>query len=207
MTLESLHTNRRKCSGQKPICVNCSKYDRICVYDSDIRESRVKGLQQANQKLQDELAAAKLLMRQMAGGSAQFRGAVSELLEEDRQPSEITHLLKHDENVNGERDETDGGRRSKTLGDAILHDVANDYLFPVEEIESFSADSSSMKQESSPDTDSCVAIESAAEPTYTANPYTISTPDYTSTEMLIDYNKPSTRVRIKLPRENPCARY
>ncbi|KAG4261404.1 hypothetical protein FPRO03_11955 [Fusarium proliferatum] len=181
---------KAKCNGQKPICVNCSKYDRTCVYDSDIRESRVKGLQEENQKLQDELAAAKLLMKQMAGGSAQLRGAVSDLLEEDRQPSEITHLLKHDESLNGE---ADGGRRSKTLGDVILHDVVNDYLFPVEEIESFSADSSSLKQESSPDTDSCVAMESAAEPTYAANPYMISTPDYTSTEMLIDYNKPSTR--------------
>ncbi|KAG4271856.1 hypothetical protein FPRO04_10588 [Fusarium proliferatum] len=181
---------KAKCNGQKPICVNCSKYDRTCVYDSDIRESRVKGLQEENQNLQDELAAAKLLMKQMAGGSAQLRGAVSDLLEEDRQPSEITHLLKHDESLNGE---ADGGRRSKTLGDVILHDVANDYLFPVEEIESFSADSSSLKQESSPDTDSCVTIELAAEPTYTANPYMISTPDYTSTEMLIDYNKPSTR--------------
>ncbi|KAG4292442.1 hypothetical protein FPRO06_13695 [Fusarium proliferatum] len=181
---------KAKCNGQKPICVNCSKYDRTCVYDSDIRESRVKGLQEENQKLQDELAAAKLLMRQMAGGSAQLRRAVSDLLEEDRQPSEITHLLKHDESLNGE---ADGGRRSKTLSNVILHDVANDYLFPVEEIESFSADSSSLKQESSPDTDSCVAMESAAEPTYTANPYMISTPDYTSTEMLIDYNKPSAR--------------
>lgn len=140
----------------------------------------------------------------MAGGSAQLRRAVSDLLEEDRQPSEITHLLKHDESLNGE---ADGGRRSKTLSNVILHDVANDYLFPVEEIESFSADSSSLKQESSPDTDSCVAMESAAEPTYTANAYMISTPDYTSTEMLIDYNKPSTRVRIKLPRGHPCARY
>lgn len=204
MALESLQTNRRKCNGQKPICVNCLKYDRTCVYDSDIRESRVKGLQEENQKLQDELAAAKLLMRQTAGGSAQLRRAVSDLLEEDRQPSEITHLLKHDESLNGE---ADGGRRSKTLSNVILHDVANDYLFPVEEIESFSADSSSLKQESSPDTDSCVAMESAAEPTYTANPYMISTPDYTSTEMLIDYNKPSARVRIKLPRGHPCARY
>ncbi|KAI1036086.1 hypothetical protein LB504_011396 [Fusarium proliferatum] len=191
---------KAKCNGQKPICVNCSKYDRTCVYDSDIRELRVKGLQEENQKLQDELAAAKLLMRQMAGGSAQLRGAVSELLQEDRQPSEIAHLLKYDESLNGE---ANGGRRSKTLGDVILHDVANDYLFPVEEIESFSADSSSLKQESSPDTDSCVAIESAAGPTYTANPYTISTPDYTSTEMLIDYNKPSTRPVTDSPESIP----
>ncbi|EXK28583.1 hypothetical protein FOMG_15051 [Fusarium oxysporum f. sp. melonis 26406] len=185
---------KAKCNGQKPVCINCSKYDRECVYDSDIMESRVKGLQQANQKLEDELAAAKLLMRQMANGSAQLRSAVSELLEEDKQPSEITELLKNDENANDKMDEADSGRLSSTLKDPILRDVANgtSHLFPVEKFESFSADSSSMKQESSPDTDSRIAMESAAGVTYTANPSTISTPNYTSTETLIHYTQTST---------------
>ncbi|EXL42025.1 hypothetical protein FOCG_15382 [Fusarium oxysporum f. sp. radicis-lycopersici 26381] len=185
---------KAKCNGQKPVCINCSKYDRECVYDSDIMESRVKGLQQANQKLEDELAAAKLLMRQMANGSAQLRSAVSELLEEDKQPSEITELLKNDENANDKMDEADSGRLSSTLKDPILRDVANgtSHLFPVEKFESFSADSSSMKQESSPDTDSCIAMESAAGVTYTANPSTISTPNYTSTETPIHDTQTST---------------
>ncbi|RKL35187.1 hypothetical protein BFJ70_g8045 [Fusarium oxysporum] len=185
---------KAKCNGQKPVCINCSKYDRECVYDSDIRESRIKGLQQANQKLEDELAAAKLLMRQMANGSAQLRSAVSELLEEDKQPSQITELLKNDENANDKMDEADSGRLSSTLKHPILRDVANgsSHLFPVEKFESFSADSSSMKQESSPDTDSRIAMESAAGVTYTANPSTISTPNYTSTETLIHYTQTST---------------
>ncbi|KAF5255873.1 hypothetical protein FOXYS1_13686 [Fusarium oxysporum] len=185
---------KAKCNGQKPVCINCSKYDRECVYDSDIMESRVKGLQQANQKLEDELAAAKLLMRQMANGSAQLRSAVSELLEEDKQPSEITELLKNDEYANDKMDEADSGRLSSTLKDPILRDVANgtSHLFPVEKFESFSADSSSMKQESSPDTDPRIAMESAAGVTYTTNPSTISTPNYTSTETLIHYTQTST---------------
>ncbi|EGU80596.1 hypothetical protein FOXB_08880 [Fusarium oxysporum f. sp. conglutinans Fo5176] len=185
---------KAKCNGQKPVCINCSKYDRECVYDSDIMQSRVKGLQQANQKLEDELAAAKLLMRQMANGSAQLRSAVSELLEEDKQPSEITELLKNDESANDKMDVADSGRLSSTLKDPILRDVANgtSHLFPVEKFESFSADNSSMKQESSPDTDSSIAMESAAGVTYTANPSTISTPNYTSTEMLVDYTQTST---------------
>ncbi|ENH69280.1 Nitrogen assimilation transcription factor nit-4 [Fusarium oxysporum f. sp. cubense race 1] len=170
---------KAKCNGQKPVCINCSKYDRECVYDSDIMQSRVKGLQQANQKLKDELAAAKLLMRQMANGSAQLRSAVSELLEEDKQPSEITELLKNDESANDKMDEADSGRLSSTLKDPILRDVANgtSHLFPVEKFESFSADNSSMKQESSPDTDSCIAMDI---PVYSSqlsysNPSTIST--------------------------------
>ncbi|KAL9560765.1 hypothetical protein ACKAV7_015082 [Fusarium commune] len=183
------------CNGQKPVCVNCSKYDRECVYDSSIRESRIKGLQQANKKLEDELATAKLLLRQMANGSAQLRGVVSELLEEDKQPSEITELLKNDESANGEMEEADSGRLSTTLNDPILSEVANgtSHSFPVDDVKSFSADSSSLKQEeSSPDSDSCIAIVSAAADTYTANPSTISTPNYTSTEMLIDYTQPNT---------------
>lgn len=172
-------------------------------------ESRVKGLQQANQKLEDELAAAKLLMRQIANGSAQLRSAVSELLEEDKQPSEITELLKNDEYANDKMDEADSGRLSSTLKDPILRDVANgtSHLFPVEKFESFSADSSSMKQESSPDTDSRIAMESAAGVTYTANPSTISTPNYTSTETLIHDTQTSTPVRIKMLRGRPYVRY
>ncbi|KAF5974486.1 major facilitator superfamily transporter [Fusarium coicis] len=152
---------KAKCNGQKPVCVSCSKHDRECVYDSDIRELQVRGLQQANQKLQDELAAAKLLMRQMANGSAQLRGAVSELLEEEKQPSEISELLKSDGTTNLRTDEVDDSRLSSRLNDPILDEVDNDtsYSFPVDDFESFSADSSSMKQEqSSPDSDSCIAI-------------------------------------------------
>ncbi|KAF5544679.1 major facilitator superfamily transporter [Fusarium phyllophilum] len=186
---------KAKCNGQKPVCVNCSKHDRPCVYDSDIRESRVRGLQQANQKLQDELAAAKLLMRQMASGSAQLRRTVSELLEEEKQPSEIAKLLKNDERADDKMDEADSGRLLSTLCDPILRDVANgtSHSFPVDDFESFSADSSSMRQEeSSPDSDSCVAMESTAANPYTANHSTISTPNYTSTEVFTDYTQPNT---------------
>ncbi|KAG5781944.1 hypothetical protein H9Q69_002876 [Fusarium xylarioides] len=186
---------KAKCNGQKPVCASCSKHDRKCVYDSDIRELRVRGLQQANQKLQDELAAAKLLMRQMASGSDQLRGAVSELLEEEKQPSEISELLKSDGTTNLRTDEVDDSRLSSRLNDPILGEVENgtSHSFPVDDLESFSADSSSMKQEeSSPDSDSCIAIESASGNTYTTNLSTISTPSYTSTEMLIDYTQPNT---------------
>ncbi|KAF4493718.1 aflatoxin efflux pump AFLT [Fusarium agapanthi] len=186
---------KAKCNGQKPVCVNCSKNDRQCVYDSDIRESRAKGLQQANKKLEEELEAAKLLLRQMANGSAELRGTVSELLEEEKQPSEITELLKSDRTTNPEMEAVDDSRLSSILNDPILGHVANgtSHSFPVDHSESFSADSSSMNQEeSSPDSDSFIAMESAAVNSYTANASVISTSDYTSTEMPIDYTQPNT---------------
>jgi hypothetical protein len=202
-SLEIQLTNPLQCNGQKPVCVSCSKHDRECVYDSDVRELQVRGLQQSNQKLQDELAAAKLLMRQMANGSAQLRGAVSELLEEEKQPSEISELLKSDGTNNLRTDEVDDSRLSSRLNDPILDEVDNDtsHSFPVDDVESFSADSSSMKQEqSSPDSDSCIAIGSASGNTYSANLSTASTPSYTSTEKWIDFTQPNTPVRIKISR-------
>ncbi|KAF5716155.1 nitrogen assimilation transcription factor nit-4 [Fusarium mundagurra] len=186
---------KAKCNGQKPVCVSCSKHDRECVYDSDIRESRVRGLQQANQELQDELAAAKRLMRQMASGSAQLRGAVSELLEEEKQPSEISELLKSDGTTNLGTDEVHNSRLPSTSNDPILGEVDNgtSHSFPVDDFESFSADSSSMKQgQSSPESDSCVAIASVSGNTYTASFSTISTPSYASTEMIIEHTQENT---------------
>ncbi|KAF5593029.1 major facilitator superfamily transporter [Fusarium pseudocircinatum] len=191
---------KAKCNGQKPVCVNCSKYDRQCVYDSDIRESRVRGLQETNKRLEDELEAAKLLLRQMANGSAELRGTVSELLEEEKQPSEISELLKSDKTTSLEMEVVDDSRPSGTSNDTILRNVANDtsHSFPVDNFESFSAGSSCMKQEeSSPDSDSFIVMESAATNAYTANASTISTPNYTSTELLIDHTQPNTPVRIK----------
>ncbi|KAF5231494.1 hypothetical protein FANTH_13406 [Fusarium anthophilum] len=186
---------KAKCNGQKPVCVNCSKYDRQCVYDSDIKESQVKGLQEANKKLEEELEAAKLLLRQMASGSAELRGAVSDLLEEEKQPSEITELLKSDRTTNPEMEVVDDGRLSSTLNEPILGHVANgtSHSFPVDHSESFSANSSSTKQEeSSPESDSFIAMESRAVNSYTANASVISAPDYTSTEVPIDYTQPNT---------------
>ncbi|VTT76738.1 unnamed protein product, partial [Fusarium fujikuroi] len=184
-----------QCNGQKLVCISCSKYGRECVYDSDIRESRVKGLQQANQKLQDELAAAKLLIKQMATGSAQLRGAVTELLEEEKQPSEITELLKNDETANDKMNEADSSQPLSTVNDPILPGVTDgpSYSFPVDNCESFSADRSSMTQESSPDSSSCIATESAAANTYTTNASSISTNSFTSTEMLINYTQAITQ--------------
>ncbi|KLP02448.1 uncharacterized protein Y057_1228 [Fusarium fujikuroi] len=186
---------KAKCNGQKLVCISCSKYGRECVYDSDIRESRVKGLQQANQKLQDELAAAKLLIKQMATGSAQLRGAVTELLEEEKQPSEITELLKNDETANDKMNEADSSQPLSTVNDPILPGVTDgpSYSFPVDNCESFSADRSSMTQESSPDSSSCIATESAAANTYTTNASSISTNSFTSTEMLINYTQAITQ--------------
>ncbi|SCV50269.1 uncharacterized protein FFB14_11358 [Fusarium fujikuroi] len=186
---------KAKCNGQKPVCAGCSKYGRECVYDSDVRESRVKGLQQANQKLQDELAAAKLLIKQIANGSAQLRGVVSELLEEEKQPSEIAELLKSDETTNDEMNDADSIRPSSALDDPMLRDVANDtpYYFLVDNFESFSAESSNMKQQEFwPGSDSGIAVDSAAANTHKPNPSTIFTPNYTSTEMQIDYTQPNT---------------
>ncbi|VZH89276.1 unnamed protein product, partial [Fusarium fujikuroi] len=179
-----------QCNGQKLVCISCSKYGRECVYDSDIRESRVKGLQQANQKLQDELAAAKLLIKQMATGSAQLRGAVTELLEEEKQPSEITELLKNDETANDKMNEADSSQPLSTVNDPILPGVTDgpSYSFPVDNCER-----SSMTQESSPDSSSCIATESAAANTYTTNASSISTNSFTSTEMLINYTQAITQ--------------
>ncbi|KAG5809070.1 hypothetical protein H9Q74_009277 [Fusarium xylarioides] len=201
---------KAKCNGQKPVCLSCSKHDRECLYDSDIRESRARGLQQVNKKLEDELAAAKLLMRQMASGSAQLRGTVSDLLEKEKQPSEISKLLKGDGTTNPEMEVVHDSPLSSTSNDTILDEVDNgtSHSFPVDDFVSFSADSSSMKQEEpAPDKDSCVAIESALGNTYTANPSTISTPNYTSTEMLFDCIQPNTPVRIKMLEGGPSVRY
>ncbi|KAF9760732.1 hypothetical protein IL306_004154, partial [Fusarium sp. DS 682] len=131
----------------------------------------------------------------MANGSAQLRGAVSELLEEDKQPSEIADLLKNNERADDKMDEADSSRLSSTLNDRIVGDVANDtsHSFPVDNFESLSAGNSSMKQEeSSPDSDSCIAMESTARHHYTENPSTISTANFTSPEMFIDYTQPNT---------------
>ncbi|KAF4956540.1 hypothetical protein FSARC_11542 [Fusarium sarcochroum] len=68
--------------------------DTECIYDSDVRETRVRGLQHANEKLEEELEAAKLLLRQVATGPDHMRSLVVEYLEDSKQPSEIIQLLK-----------------------------------------------------------------------------------------------------------------
>ncbi|EXL92991.1 hypothetical protein NOF04DRAFT_14387 [Fusarium oxysporum II5] len=159
---------KAKCNGKKPVCVSCSKYDRECVYDSDIRESRVRGLQNANEKLEEELDAAKLLLKQMANGSAELRDDVSELLDQEKQPSEIIELLKNGRVYDHEIPQADDNRTSRNSNDPIFQKTSSDisgighpHPFPVEEFEySITKPPTMQQEESSSNEDSCVMMES-----------------------------------------------
>ncbi|QPC59938.1 hypothetical protein HYE67_002169 [Fusarium culmorum] len=93
---------KAKCNGLKPTCANCEKSDAECIYDSDIRDAKVRNLQRANQTLEAELEAAKTLLKQVASGSDQIRSMVLELLQNEKEPLEILEML----NNNGGIDST-----------------------------------------------------------------------------------------------------
>ncbi|EWY79436.1 hypothetical protein FOYG_17416 [Fusarium oxysporum NRRL 32931] len=185
---------KAKCDGKKPVCVTCSRYDRECVYDSDIMESRLRGLKNANEKLEKELDAAKLLLKQMANGSAELRGDVSELLGQEKRPSEIIELLKNGGVYDHEISQADDNQISGHSNDPIFQKTTSDTLgighphsFPVEDFEySIPKPPTIQQEESSSDGDSRVMMEWA---NCTTEHFT-----YTSNEQLTerrDLNPPS----------------
>lgn|SRR5690349_15906550 len=66
-----------------------------CIYDADVREFKVRNLQNANERLEAELEAAKTLLRQVASGPDHMRSLVLGLLENAKEPLEILHVLKN----------------------------------------------------------------------------------------------------------------
>jgi hypothetical protein len=93
---------KAKCNGLKPTCANCAKSDAECIYDSDIRDAKVRNLQIVNERLETELEAAKMLLRQVASGPDRIRSIVLELLQNAKEPLEILKVL----NDNGGIDST-----------------------------------------------------------------------------------------------------
>ncbi|KAF9776990.1 hypothetical protein IL306_004747 [Fusarium sp. DS 682] len=182
---------KAKCNGQKPVCVNCSKYDRECVYDSDIRESVVKDLQKTNEKLQEELDAAKLLLKQLANGSAPLRDAVSKLLDDDKQPSEITQLLQNGESTNQKMDAAQESHVSSPLTDPVTQTHTINTSGQVNEFESFNTECSLVEHvAASSNGDSYAVMESTTLGTGTIDPFIFPAPNYVSAEH-IQLNSPS----------------
>jgi len=70
-----------------------------CIYDADVREFKVRNLQNANERLEAELEAAKILLRQVASGSDHIRSLVLGLLGNTKEPLEILHVLKNTEGM------------------------------------------------------------------------------------------------------------
>lgn len=64
-----------------------------------MREARVRNLQSANERLQAELEATKILLRQVASGPEHMRSLVLELLDNAKEPLEILHVLKNTEGM------------------------------------------------------------------------------------------------------------
>ncbi|KAJ4251387.1 hypothetical protein NW762_011368 [Fusarium torreyae] len=99
-----------------------------CIYDSVIRESRVRGLQSANEKLEEELDAAKLLLKQVATGPDHTRILVLEYLEDSKQPLEIIQLLKDNGAYDSPLDKVENMKDSRghTNGVLPLHPSATE---------------------------------------------------------------------------------
>lgn len=97
----------------KPVCANCAKLETECIYDADVRESRVRNLQSANERLEAELGAAKILLRQVASGPEHMRSLVLGFLENDKEPLEILHVLRNTEGVDFVIPKTERGGNGK----------------------------------------------------------------------------------------------
>jgi hypothetical protein len=101
---------KAKCNGQKPLCSTCTKFDTECVYDSDVRESRVRNLQDANEKLENELEAANLLLRQVASGNDELRSLVLQYMDAGKQPLHIVRALSNSEELDAQSFRGEGTR-------------------------------------------------------------------------------------------------
>ncbi|KAG8672979.1 hypothetical protein FPOAC2_06401 [Fusarium poae] len=84
---------KSKCNGLKPTCANCAKWGVECIYDSDVRDAKLRNLQSINESLEAELEAAKTLLIQVASGPDRIRSIVLELLQNAKEPLEILEVL------------------------------------------------------------------------------------------------------------------
>jgi hypothetical protein len=64
-----------------------------CIYDSDVRDAKLRNLQSINESLEAELEAAKTLLIQVASGPDRIRSIVLELLQNAKEPLEILEVL------------------------------------------------------------------------------------------------------------------
>ncbi|XEV02459.1 hypothetical protein FSHL1_007746 [Fusarium sambucinum] len=86
---------KSKCNGLKPACANCTKWGAECIYDSDVRDAKVRNLKSVNEQLELELEAAKTLLIQVASGPDRIRSIVLELLQSAKEPLEILEVLSN----------------------------------------------------------------------------------------------------------------
>ncbi|RGP80710.1 hc-toxin efflux carrier toxa [Fusarium longipes] len=111
---------KAKCNGLKPACGNCAKWEAECIYDADVRDAEVRNLQDAKEKLEAELDAAKTLLKQVASGPDQIRSIVLELLENAKEPLEMLEELSN------------GEGRDTTMADSQVPHVTTLPTLPVE---------------------------------------------------------------------------
>jgi hypothetical protein len=78
-----------------------------------VREFKVRNLQNANERLESELEAAKILLRQVASGSDHVRSLVLGFLENDKEPLEILHVLRNTEGVEFAIPKVESGENGK----------------------------------------------------------------------------------------------
>ena len=72
-----------------------------------------RNLQNANQRLEAELEAAKLLLKQVASGPDHVRSLVLEFLQDAREPLEILHVLRNTEGLDLVVPKTERGDNGK----------------------------------------------------------------------------------------------
>ncbi|KAG5656822.1 hypothetical protein KAF25_010375 [Fusarium avenaceum] len=115
------------CNGQRPLCSTCIKFDTECVYDSDVRESRVRSLQNANEKLENELEAANILLRKVASGPDGLRSLVLQYMDAGKQPLDIVQALSNSEELDAqsskEKETRYGGESSNSTSSSQTFDV------------------------------------------------------------------------------------
>jgi hypothetical protein len=104
-----------QCDGQKPLCGNCTKFDTECIYDPDVRESRLRNLHNINEKLEHELEAAKVLLRQVAAGPDHLSSLVLEYMDAGKQPLDIVRLLNNSGEVDVQSYKGEGMRDKSTI--------------------------------------------------------------------------------------------
>jgi hypothetical protein len=167
-------------------------------------------MEKANKNLEEELEAAKFLMKQLVIGSDDLRGLVSVLLEDDKQPSEIVQLLSNGENSNPEAVKLEDVQDSSILAEPVLQSSGietsgagassiSPRALPVEGVGIVRTENSIMQpEESSLDDDSYIITEPATAATCTVYPSIPAVSNYLSTEIATRYTTGYTPVRTDL---------
>ncbi|KAF4452079.1 Nitrogen assimilation transcription factor nit-4 [Fusarium austroafricanum] len=73
------------------------RFNRECIYDAGAKEAQIRDLKSENERLEEELEAATVLLKQVAIGPDYVRSLVLQYLADNNQPLEILELLKSQE--------------------------------------------------------------------------------------------------------------